>query len=471
MKKLRKDIRVQEKMPENWLLASTINLCICTDLPLEDYKGGIDRIINLAKSVSKHKVNVYLIDRSLKKSLSSLFIDSDKYYQIKNGVVEERHYPLHIKFLFAGSTKLAQEVLNEIASLVTFSSLSEVGVCNLLDPHLIVKLLFVCKKERIDLIQCEFPVTALSSFIVKRLLNVPLIYDAHNIETERIGTMANISRTYTAMTRLIEKTSCIICDSIFVVSERDKEQLTSWGIPEHKIEVVPNSVEPNRFSTALDRSIIRNRYKLHGKFVMIFHGVLDYPPNEEATRILANSVLPNILKKYPNAYLLLVGRNPPKISSANVIVTGFVENLPEHIAAADIALVPLLKGGGTRIKILEYMASGKPVVSTLKGAEGLNLQNGKDILMTKNPDSKFIDLVFKLIEDSDLRRNIGTNARKTVELFYNWEETAQKAVQVYGKLVCAHGKKTMKEQSNLSGTRGLSNTLTSEKAGQMLIDK
>jgi glycosyltransferase involved in cell wall biosynthesis len=414
-----------------------INLCVCTNLPLEDYKGGVDRIINLAKNVSKHGVNVYLVDRSIKKSLSSLFIDGDKYYQIKNGVVKERHYPLNIRFLFAGSTKLAQAILNKIASLVTFSSLSEVGLSNIIDPYLIVKLLFVCKKERIDLIQCEFPVTTLSSFIVKWLLDVPLIYDAHNIETERIGTMANISSAYTAITRLIEKTGCTICDSIFAVSERDKEQLTSWGIPEQKIEVIPNSVELNKFSTALDGSIIRNRYGLHGKFVMIFHGVLDYPPNQEATWILANSVLPNILKEYPDAYLLLVGRNPPKISSPNIIATGFVENLPEYIAAADVALVPLLKGGGSRIKILEYMASGKPVVSTTKGAEGLNLQNGRDILMTKYPDSKFIDLILKLIEDKDERKRIGANARKRIELSYDWEKTAGRAVQVYGQLVCA----------------------------------
>jgi glycosyltransferase involved in cell wall biosynthesis len=177
---------------------------------------------------------------------------------------------------------------------------------------------------------------------------------------------------------------------------------------------------------------------------MIFHGSLRYPPNEEAARILANSVLPDILKKHPNVCLLLVGRDPPKISHPNIIVTGFVENLPEYLAAADIAVVPLLKGGGTRIKILEYMACGKAVVSTVKGAEGLNLQNGRDILMTKYPDSEFIDLVLKLIEDNDLRKNLGTNARRKVELFYDWEETAKKAVQSYYKLVCVCKKKRRK---------------------------
>lgn len=402
-----------------------------------DYRGGVDRIINLAKNISKQKINVYLVDSALKKSLFSLLLDNDRYYQIKNGIAIEHHYPLRIRFLFPGLTRLVQEILNRLISLLTFTTLSVAGFSYIMDPYLIVKSYYVCRKERIDLIQCEFPITAPSSFVVKKLLNVPLIYDAHNIETELIRSLSNVSSIFAAITKLIENISCTICDSIFVVSERDKEQLTTWGIPEHKIEVIPNSVEVTKFSTTLNGNKIRNQYLLNDKIVIVFHGSLSYPPNEEAARILANSILPSILKKYPNVYLLLVGRDPPKISHPNIIVTGFVENLPEYLAAADIAVVPLLKGGGTRIKILEYMACGKAVVSTVKGAEGLNLQNGKDILMTKYPDSKFIDLVLKLIEDSDLRKNIGASARKKVELSYNWEETAKRAVRSYGKLVSA----------------------------------
>jgi glycosyltransferase involved in cell wall biosynthesis len=117
------------------------------------------------------------------------------------------------------------------------------------------------------------------------------------------------------------------------------------------------------------------------------------------------------------------------------VVTGYVENLPEYIAAADLAIVPLLRGGGTRIKILEYMACGKAIVSTVKGAEGLNLKNGSDIFLTEYPDSKFVDSVLHLIADSSLRKSMGTNARKKAELFYDWSKTAKKAVKIYGDLV------------------------------------
>jgi glycosyltransferase involved in cell wall biosynthesis len=413
-----------------------MNLCICTDLPLKENNGGVDRITNLARNISKHGVNVYLVDRSLKRSFISLFLDGDKYYEFKNGVVREHDYPLRVRFLFPGLTKLLQEIFNRIICVLTFSFSPAVCLSYVIDPYLFVKLFFVCKRERIDLMQCEFHVTVPSSFVAKKLLNIPLIYDAHNVETEIIGDMPNISSAFIAATKLVEKMSCLICDLIFVVSEKDREQLTSLGIPRNKIEVIPNSVDINTFSPTINGDKIRNQYELHGRIVLIFHGTLGYPPNEEAALMLAEEVLPSVLKRHPNVSLLLVGRNPPKISHPNIIVTGFAEDLPEYIAASDIGVVPLLRGGGTRIKILEYMACGKAVVSTMKGAEGLGLQNGHDILMSKYPDSQFVDLIFEMIEDDKLRKRIGLNARKKIESFYDWETTAKRAVQVYKAILC-----------------------------------
>ena len=404
---------------------------------MKKYSGGVDRIISLAKNVSKHNVNVYLMDRSLRKSFFSLLVDGDKYYHIeKNGAIKEQSYPLHLRFLFPGIIKLWQEIFNRIVSLLTFSSFSAVGLAYLIDPYLMLKLHFICRKERIDLIQSECTVTVLSSFFMKKLLGIPLVFDEHNIETEMARSLGNASSIYIAISKLIEKMDCTICDSIFVVSQNDADLLETWGLPKSKMQIIPNSVEPNRFSTALNKTKIMDQYGLKDEVVMIFHGTLSYPPNEEAVEILGNSILQGVLSKSPNAYLFLVGKDPPKLSNSHIIATGFVQNLSEYIAAADIAVVPLLRGGGTRIKILEYMACGKAVVSTIKGAEGLDLQNGQDILLTKYPDSKFIDLIVKLIQNPDLRKSIGKNARKKVESSYNWQVTSEKAVQTYNKLVC-----------------------------------
>jgi glycosyltransferase involved in cell wall biosynthesis len=417
-----------------------MNICICANLDLEDHTGGVDRILNMAKNVSTHEMNVYLVSRPRLKSLFSILLDNSKYNQIKSGTAKECPYPTRIRLLFPGIAKLSQEVLDKIVRILTYSFSSDVSLSYVIDPYLFVKLFFVCKKERISLIQFEFPIPSLSSFLVKKLLHIPLVYDAHNIETERMRSTANASNIYLAITKLIENASCKISDLIFVVSERDKEQLVYLGVPKRKIETIPNSVEIGRFSSGSNNNGIRSQYQLDDKIVLLFHGPLDYPPNREAAKILANRLMPDILEKHSNVHLLLVGRNPPKISNPNITITGFVENLADYIAAADIGLVPLLKGAGTRIKILEYMAAGKAVVSTVKGAEGLAVQDGIDILITKYPDSNFVNLVTRLIEDSILRKNIGANAQRKVVSLYPWKETAKKVVKNYEKVIRIYGK-------------------------------
>jgi len=145
------------------------------------------------KYVSKLDVKVYLINRSLKKSFSSLVFDGDKYYQIESGLTTEHRYPLKVRFLFPGSVKLMQEILNRVVSVLTSSLLSEVFFSQFIDPYLIIKLFFVCKKEKIDIIQFESPVAGLSCFVVKKLLRIPLVLDSHNVETKRLQTWQKLA--------------------------------------------------------------------------------------------------------------------------------------------------------------------------------------------------------------------------------------------------------------------------------------
>jgi len=413
-----------------------VNVCICTDLSLETYHGGVDRIIKFATHISKNGAKVFLVDRSIKKSLSSLLLDGDEYYRVENGILKKHVYPFYLRFLFPGLIKLLQEILNKGLSVLIRTHVSETTLFYAIDPYLVAKLLFVCKKESVDLIQCEFPTTIFPSFLVKSLFSIPLVYDAHNVESERLRSMKEVSKLYAAFVAQMEILGARISDKVFVVSEKDKEQLIALNIPCNKIKVIPNSVEIDKFSPAVDGMTVRNKYGLNGKMVFILHGSLSYQPNKEAIAILLNDIMPVILKKYPNCHLLLVGKDPSEISKPNVLVTGFVENLPEYIAAADIALVPLLRGGGTKIKMLEYMACGKAIVSTIKAAEGLNLENERDALICKYPNAEFTGLVLRAIEDSNLRKRIGENARTKVESFYDWEKNSKKAVDVYHSLVC-----------------------------------
>ena len=407
----------------------TINLCICTSWSLGSTHGGIERVRNFAKNVSLHGANVYLVDRSLAKSLHALFLDNDSYQEIKEGKFYQRRYPLYTRFLLPGIIKFLQVALSQSIKVLTGFEFF------LPDPYLIVKLFFVCKTEKIDLIQCEFPTTSFSSFIVKRIIRIPLIYDAHNIESDRLQSFKNANRMEVVFMKRMELLSCHVSDSIFSVSQEDKKRLMSWGIPGNKITVVPNSVELEQFSPEIDGNRIREKYQIQNSFVMIFHGYLSYPPNREAVSILLD-MFPNLQKQHDSICLLLVGQNPPQLPLPDhVIVTGFVKNVKEYIAAADLAVVPLLSGGGTKIKMLEYMACGKAIVSTVKAAEGLDLENEEDVLMCKYPDSEFVNLVGRAIRDSNLRQRIGASARKKAEEIYGWEKNAKRAVCVYHNLL------------------------------------
>jgi len=211
--------------------------------------------------------------------------------------------------------------------------------------------------------------------------------------------------------------------------------MLTWGIPNEKIHLIPNSVNLTKFSPLVDGSGVRNKHKLNNGLVIIFHGLLSYPPNREAATILATKILPSILEKHPDVHLLLVGKNPPELSQPNVILSGFVENTAEYLAAADLAVVPIMSGGGTKIKMVEYLASGKAIVSTFKAAEGLALENEKDVLMSKYPDAEFIQLVLRCIKDENLRKSLAINARKKAELLYDWELNAEKAVCLFQTLI------------------------------------
>jgi glycosyltransferase involved in cell wall biosynthesis len=416
-----------------------MKICICTHLWLELHHGGVDRIVKFARNVSRNGVDVCLVDRSTKKSLRAMLLDTDKYRVVENGESQEKSYPFRLRFLFPGIIKFLQHSLNLVISIISRTTISEVNYSFLVDPYLFAKLLFVCRKEKVDLIQCEFPFTVFSSLLVKKIIGVPIVYDAHNIESARIGSFKNVSELHVGIVRRLELASSKICDAVFVVSGSDRKQLVSWGVPTNKISVVPNSVEIDEFSPEVDGSIVRERYGLGGAFVIVFHGFLGYPPNREAAQILLD-LLPVIVKKYDWVRLLLVGNSPPKTSDPNVIATGFVETVSQYIAAADLAAVPLLSGGGTKLKILEYMACGKAVVTTTKGAEGLGLRNRYEVLITECPNSDFIDLVFEAIDDVGLRQQLGINARKKIESFYDWNKNAKRAAHIYQSLFDAYEK-------------------------------
>jgi glycosyltransferase involved in cell wall biosynthesis len=167
---------------------------------------------------------------------------------------------------------------------------------------------------------------------------------------------------------------------------------------------------------------------------------MEWTPNQDGILHFLNEVYPSIRAKVPGVTLQVVGRCPsPKILEAcsrhaGVTVTGWVRDIREYLAGADVCIVPLRVGSGTRLKIFEAMAMGKAIVSTTLGAEGLPVADQQDILIADTPDD-FAARTIELLQDGDKRERLGKAARNLVQGRYSWEAVTADFMQAISTAV------------------------------------
>jgi glycosyltransferase involved in cell wall biosynthesis len=147
-----------------------------------------------------------------------------------------------------------------------------------------------------------------------------------------------------------------------------------------------------------------------------------------------------VKEQIPNIRFLVVGRNPPPevqaLQSEHVIVTGTVPDVTPYYQQSHVAVVPLRAGGGTRLKIPEAMALGRPVVSTSVGCEGIDAQSGKHLLLRDDP-RQFAEAIIALLNDCDLYANIRRAGRELVVSRYDWDAIAERTLKIYAELLPA----------------------------------
>ena len=153
---------------------------------------------------------------------------------------------------------------------------------------------------------------------------------------------------------------------------------------------------------------------------MIFPGLFRYRVDHEAMMWFVGEVFPLVLDQIPDAELIITGDNLnlPLPLQNNVHLTGYVDDVRQWIANSAVALAPLWSGGGTRLKILEAMALGVPVVATSKGAERLEACNGEHLLIADSPD-EFASHIMSLRQDQVLADRIASNARRFVNTIFD----------------------------------------------------
>jgi len=208
-----------------------------------------------------------------------------------------------------------------------------------------------------------------------------------------------------------------------VMSESDRKLLGLVN-SELKIEIIPNGVDTKLYQPLPTPANPRN---------LLFVGNMSYRPNIDAMIFFCKEILPIICKEL-SVELWIVGVNPSpelaQLAGDDIHITGRVEDLRPYYEKSAVCVVPLRAGGGTRLKILEAMALGRPVVSTTIGCEGIDAIDGRHLFIADTPE-QFAEKTLALLTDLPLRQRIVDQARDFVVVHHDWDAIVEKLVSVY----------------------------------------
>lgn len=208
-------------------------------------------------------------------------------------------------------------------------------------------------------------------------------------------------------------------DGAVAVSDLDCARLAR-ECPSLPLTVVPNGVDLDYFRPSPPAA---SRH-------LVFTGSMDWRPNQDAARYFVGHILPLLHQRRPDLECTFVGRCPPEdirvlADKLGVHITGTVDDVRPYVERAAVYVVPVRIGGGSRLKILEAMAMGRPVVSTTVGAEGLDVVHDQHVLLADDPKT-FADSVLRLLGDPEMCKKLAANGRSLVEQNYGWDALAKR---------------------------------------------
>jgi sugar transferase (PEP-CTERM/EpsH1 system associated) len=217
-------------------------------------------------------------------------------------------------------------------------------------------------------------------------------------------------------------------DCCTTVSEVDRRLLVAAN-PRLQVDVVPNGVDTQR----------NQPLAMEGtQPALLLIGNMSYAPCADGALWFCDQILPHIRRELSEVEVWIVGISPPpeviRLGGDGVHVTGRVEDVVPYYRRSTVSVVPLRAGGGTRLKILEAMALGRPVVSTSIGCEGLDVVDGQHLLIADDPE-RFAEKTVRLLKDRALYQRIVAEARQLAVTRYDWDVIAGQLLDVYSKAV------------------------------------
>lgn len=288
-------------------------------------------------------------------------------------------------------------------------------------------------------VQVESPAGVVASRVVETMLggDTHVVYDAHNVEGVKAQTHRDPSQPWYKrllapyVVPVIERLGVAAADTVLAVSHADRETFVrTYGVDSDAVRVVPSGVETTPDDARPDRTAARERFGFGEETVAVFHGSYNYYPNREAIETLRTDIAPAITETADDVRFAVAGTDVPERDDGEVTCVGFVDDLEAFLHAADVAVVPLARGGGTKLKVLDYLNAGLPIVTTATGAEGLDLTDGEDAIVTEGVNDEFVASLRSLLAHPDERARLGENARERARE-YDWAEIGDRLAAVY----------------------------------------
>ena len=320
---------------------------------------------------------------------------------------------------------------------------------NYYDAQMARELSRILEEQTFDVVQIEQIHLIVYASIIRACRRRPLLVcDWHNIESELMERYGRYTRNwahklYASRTKHliknVERRLLTEVDAHIVVSERDESKLRTL-VPEARVQVVENGVDVAQYAEWEERTAPADlRADQQTRRDIVFVGSMDFFANIDGATYFCAEVWPRIHALAAELHFMVVGSRPVAevrdlAQSPGVIVTGTVDDVRPYYRGALAAIVPLRIGGGTRLKILEAMAAGVPVVSTSVGAEGLAVNHGVNILIADTPEEMTRSLT-ELYHSHEMWRRLSEAARELVRTRYDWSVIGSSLLEVYRHLL------------------------------------
>lgn len=396
-------------------------LQICNKVPFPPKDGGCMAMNNLTQGLLDQGCEVKVLTLNTKKH----FIDID-----------------NLPAAYRSKTNIEAVFIDtEVKIIPAFENLfsgTSYNIDRFYSETFVDKLIEILKNQTFDIIHLESLYVTIYIDIIRQYSDTKIVLRAHNVEHtlwERNAQLTTnpLKKAYISLLakrlKQYELYTLTTLDAIVAITKEDATYFKKAGFSKAMM-TAPFGIDLKNES--------ENNVMVSDP-VSVFHiGAMDWQPNVDGINWFLNEVWGKVLAKHSHLQLFLAGRNmSDQLKQANIpnaTVVGEVENASEFMRSKGLMIVPLFSGGGMRVKIIEGMALGKTIISTSIGAEGIEYENNKNILIADTA-VEFSEAISKCLNDAAFTERIGNNARALVEAKYDNQQICKKLVDFYKELI------------------------------------